>query len=356
MLDAVGRALVQPSPLHRGRPALARPADKSPGHRHADPPVRAYAALVREGEGNEAERLALLEAHRETRRRADRGDPAEPRGHRPQDRPLPRKDRVLMQQRIPLGSAGPRRLRARASAAWACREFYGTADDAESIATIHRALDLGVDFLDTADMYGPPRTRSCVGRAIARPPRRASCSRPSSASSAARTATVGAARRPARVRARGVRGARCGGSASTTSTSTTSTASTRRRRSRRPSARWPSSCARARCATSASRRRRRRRSAAPTPCTRSPRCRPSTRCGPATPEDEILPDVRELGIGFVPYSPLGRGFLTGDPARSRISPPDDFRRARPALPGRELRSGTCELVDARRASRRARRA
>src|SRR4051812_46641371 len=36
-------------------------------------------------------------------------------------------------------------------------EFYGTRDDEESIATIHRSLDLGVDFLDTADMYGPFR-------------------------------------------------------------------------------------------------------------------------------------------------------------------------------------------------------
>ena len=57
--------------------------------------------------------------------------------------------------------------------------------------------------------------------------------------------------------------------------------------------------------------RRRRRSAGRTPCTRSPRCRPSTRSGRRDPEAEILPTVRELGIGFVPYSPLGRGFLTG---------------------------------------------
>src|SRR5213594_2101946 len=45
-------------------------------------------------------------------------------------------------------------------------EFYGGRDDAESIATIHRALDLGVDFLDTADMYGPYINEELVGRAI----------------------------------------------------------------------------------------------------------------------------------------------------------------------------------------------
>ena len=46
-------------------------------------------------------------------------------------------------------------------------EFYGAGDDAESIATIHEALDLGVTFLDTADMYGPYRNEELVGRAIA---------------------------------------------------------------------------------------------------------------------------------------------------------------------------------------------
>ena len=45
-------------------------------------------------------------------------------------------------------------------------EFYGLGDDDESIATIHRALDLGVDFLDTSDMYGPYRNEELVGRAI----------------------------------------------------------------------------------------------------------------------------------------------------------------------------------------------
>jgi aryl-alcohol dehydrogenase-like predicted oxidoreductase len=46
-------------------------------------------------------------------------------------------------------------------------EFYGTADEAEAIRTIHRALDLGVTFLDTADMYGPFTNEQLLGRAIA---------------------------------------------------------------------------------------------------------------------------------------------------------------------------------------------
>src|SRR5512143_3707368 len=45
-------------------------------------------------------------------------------------------------------------------------EFYGATDEAEAMATIHRALDLGCTFLDTADMYGPYKNEELVGRAI----------------------------------------------------------------------------------------------------------------------------------------------------------------------------------------------
>src|ERR671927_2002369 len=47
-------------------------------------------------------------------------------------------------------------------------DFYGTPDEKESLATIDRALDLGIDFLDTADIYGPHTNEELVGRAIAR--------------------------------------------------------------------------------------------------------------------------------------------------------------------------------------------
>src|SRR5437588_9745656 len=46
-------------------------------------------------------------------------------------------------------------------------EFYGSADEDEAIATIHRALELGITFLDTADMYGPFKNEMLVGKAIA---------------------------------------------------------------------------------------------------------------------------------------------------------------------------------------------
>src|SRR3954447_15495900 len=45
-------------------------------------------------------------------------------------------------------------------------EFYGPGDEQESIATIHRAIDLGIDFLDTADIYGPFKNEVLVGKAI----------------------------------------------------------------------------------------------------------------------------------------------------------------------------------------------
>ena len=73
--------------------------------------------------------------------------------------------------------------------------------------------------------------------------------------------------------------------------------------------------------------------AARTPSIRLPRCRSEYSLWTRDPEDEILPTCRELGIGFVPYSPLGRGFLTGQIKRFEDLPEDDYRRTAPRFQG-----------------------
>jgi len=70
-----------------------------------------------------------------------------------------------MQTRI-LGRSGPT-VSALGLGCMGMSEFYGASDDNESIATIHRALDLGINFLDTSDVYGPHTNERLVGRAIA---------------------------------------------------------------------------------------------------------------------------------------------------------------------------------------------
>ena len=94
-------------------------------------------------------------------------------------------------------------------------EFYGPRDEAESIATIHRALDLGCTFLDTADMYGPFTNEELVGRAIRG--RRDEVVLATKFGNVARPDQRDDARhqRPARLRARGLRGQPASASAST---------------------------------------------------------------------------------------------------------------------------------------------
>src|SRR6187200_3759677 len=67
---------------------------------------------------------------------------------------------------VPLGSQGLEVAR-QGLGCMGMSEFYGEADESESIATIHRALELGVTLLDTSDIYGPHTNEELVGRAIA---------------------------------------------------------------------------------------------------------------------------------------------------------------------------------------------
>jgi aryl-alcohol dehydrogenase-like predicted oxidoreductase len=212
-------------------------------------------------------------------------------------------------------------------------DFYSNRDDAESIATVHRALDLGIDLLDTSDIYGPHTNEELVGRAIK-----------GRRSDVFLATKFGIVRDPERPLARGVgrqpglraqRGSRaaCAGSASTRSTCTTSTASIRRRRSRTPSARWPIWSAPARSATSGSPKHRPRRSHAPCKVHPIAALQSEYSLWTRDPEDGVLAACRRLGVGFVPYSPLGRGFLTGAIARPEDLAEDDYRRHSPRFQG-----------------------
>jgi aryl-alcohol dehydrogenase-like predicted oxidoreductase len=210
-------------------------------------------------------------------------------------------------------------------------EFYGAGDEAESIATIHEAIERGVDFLDTADMYGVGRNEELVGRAIAdRRERvflatkfgnlrgedgsfRGVCGRPDYVRSACEASlkrlgvevidlyyqhrvdpdvaieeTVGAMAdlvAAGKVRFLGL--------------SEAAPATVRRAQSVHPIAALQTEYS----------------------------------LWSRDAESELLPTVRELGIGYVAYSPLGRGFLTGQFTSPTDFPDDDYRRFHPRFTG-----------------------
>ena len=79
-------------------------------------------------------------------------------------------------------------------------------------------------------------------------------------------------------------------------------------------------------------------------CSRSRRCKASIRCGGASPKQTVLPTLEELGIGFVPFSPLGKGFLTGAIDASTTFDKTDFRNIVPRF-SEENRKANPALVD-----------
>src|SRR3954454_10102812 len=188
-------------------------------------------------------------------------------------------------------------------------EFYGSADEDEAISTIHRAIDLGVTFLDTADMYGPFTNEELVGRAIA-----------------GRRDDVQVATKFGNVR--GESGERLGIRGDAEYVRQACDASLERlgvdhidlyyqHRVDQEVAIEETVGAMKELVEAGKVRHLGLSEASPETIRRAHAVHPITALQTEyslwsrDPEDEILPTVRELGIGFIAYSPLGRGFLSG---------------------------------------------
>jgi aryl-alcohol dehydrogenase-like predicted oxidoreductase len=210
-------------------------------------------------------------------------------------------------------------------------EFYGPTDEAESIDTIHRALDIGVTFLDTADVYGPFTNEQLVGRAIAR--RR---------DEVVLATKFGIVRGPD-PRSRGVNGrpeyvrASCEASLKRLGVEFIDLYYQHRVDPAVPIEETVG--AMADLVRQGKVRYVGLSEAAPATIRRAHAVHPITALQTEyslwtrDPEDEVLATCRELGIGFVAYSPLGRGFLTGQFKRFEDLAPDDYRRTVPRFQG-----------------------
>ncbi|GAA1795275.1 aldo/keto reductase [Planosporangium flavigriseum] len=210
-------------------------------------------------------------------------------------------------------------------------EFYGEGDERESIAVIHRALDLGVNFLDTADMYGPFTNERLVGRAIAG--RRDEVVLATKFGNERREdgSWVGINGRPEYVRAA------CEASLKRLGSDHIDLYYQHRVDPTVPIEETVGAMAELK--REGKIRHLGLSEAAPATIRRAHATHPITALQTEyslwsrDPEDEILPTVRELGIGFVAYSPLGRGFLTGSIQHPEDLPEDDFRRNHPRFQG-----------------------
>src|SRR5207247_2148879 len=210
-------------------------------------------------------------------------------------------------------------------------EFYGSHDDAQSIATIQRALDLGVNFLDTADMYGPFTNEQLVGRAIRGRRDEVVLATKFGNERNSDGSWVGINGRPEYVRAA------CDASLKRLGIDHIDLYYQHRVDAKTPIE--DTVGAMAELVRAGKVRHLGLSEAAPATIRRAHATHPISALQTEyslwsrDPEDEILPTCRELGIGFVAYSPLGRGFLSGQLRRYSDLAPDDWRRNNPRFQG-----------------------
>lgn len=210
-------------------------------------------------------------------------------------------------------------------------EFYGTGDETESIATIHRALELGVTFLDTADMYGPFTNEKLVGRAIADRRDQVVLATKFGNERSEDGRFLGVNGKPEYVRQC------CDASLQRLGVDYIDLYYQHRVDPTVPIEETIG--AMAELVQQGKVRYLGMSEAAPATIRRAQTVHPISALQTEyslwsrDPEDEILPTVRELGIGFVAYSPLGRGFLSGQIKSLDDLAPDDFRRHSPRLQG-----------------------
>jgi aryl-alcohol dehydrogenase-like predicted oxidoreductase len=188
-------------------------------------------------------------------------------------------------------------------------EFYGTADEGEAVSTIHRALDLGVTFLDTADMYGPFTNEKLVGRAVADRREEVQLATKFGNERRADGSRVGVNGRPEYVRSA------CDASLERLGVDHIDLYYQHRVDKSVPIEETVG--AMAELVEAGKVKHLGLSEASATTIRRAHAVHPITALQSEYSlftrdlDDEILPVVRELGIGLVPYSPLGRGLLTG---------------------------------------------